>query len=168
MHVIVAANQRVKPTFPAAVAWVNAATLFRYAHTQKRRSVDAKGRLILIAVLGGAMVLGWLFAGFGKTARVGSALSVLMLGGGAFGIFAGLLLKLQRVRPGGVWGFSAVGTLLTGVGLSLWGIDGLFQIEPYHAYHVRDVVGGAAFVAGAIVEGRVRPAREPDFTKLHL
>ena len=65
-----------------------------------------KGRLILIAVLGGAMVLSWLFAGFENTARIGSALSFLMLGGGAFGIFAGLLLMLQRVRPGRVWGFS--------------------------------------------------------------
>jgi len=51
-----------------------------------------KGRLILIATLGGAMVLSWLFAAFGNTARVGSALSVLLLGGGAFGIFAGLSL----------------------------------------------------------------------------
>ena len=127
-----------------------------------------KGRLILIAILGGAVVLSWLFAAFGNTARVGSALSVLLLGGGAFGIFAGLLLMLQRVRPSRVWGFSAVGTLLTGVGLLLWGIDGLFQIEPYHAYHLLDVAGGAAFVAGAIIEGRVRPAREPDFTTLHL
>ena len=113
------------------------------------------------------MVLSW-FAGFGNTARVPSALSFLMLDLGAFGIFAGLLLKLQRVRPGRVWGFSAVGTFLTGVGVSLWGIDGLFQIEPYQAYHVLDVVGGTAFVAGAIIEGRVRPARESDFTKLHL
>ena len=91
-----------------------------------------------------------------------------MLGLGAFGIFAGLLLKLQRVRPGRVWGFSAVGTFLTGVGVSLWAIDGLFQIEPYHAYHVLDAVGGTAFVAGLIIEGRVRPERESDFTKLHL
>ena len=127
-----------------------------------------KGRLILIAVLGGAMVLSWLVAGFGNTALVRSALSFLMLGLGAFGIFAGLLLKLQRVRPGRVWGFSAAGTFLTGVGVSLLGIDGLFQIEPYHAYHVLDAVGGTAFVAGAIIEGRVRPAREPDFTTLHL
>ena len=126
-----------------------------------------KGRLILIAVLGGAMMLSWV-AGFGNTARVRSALSFLMLGLGAFGIFAGLLLKLQRVRPGRVWGFSAVGTFLTGVGVSLWGIDGLFQIEPYQAYHVLDVVGGTAFVAGAIIEGRVRPARESDVAKLRL
>jgi hypothetical protein len=127
-----------------------------------------KGRLILIAVLGGAMVLSWLFGGFGNTARVQSALSFLMLGLGAFGIFAGLLLKLQHVRPCRVWGFSAVGTFLNGVGLSLLGIDGLFQIEPYHAYHVLDAVGGTAFVAGAIIESRVRPPRESDFTKLHL
>ena len=126
-----------------------------------------KGRWILIAVLGGAMVLSWLFVGFGNRV-VRSALSFLMLGLGAFMIFAGLLLKLQRVRPGCVWGFSAMGTFLTGVGVSLLGIDGLFQIEPYHSYHLLDVAGGAAFVAGAIIEGRVRPAREPDFTKLHL
>ena len=127
-----------------------------------------KGRLILIAVLGGAMVLSWLFAGFENTARIGSALSFLMLGGGAFGIFAGLLLKLQRVRPGRVWGFSAMGTFLIGVGVSLWGTDGLFQIEPYHAYHVLDAVGGTAFLVGLIIERRVRPERESDFTKLHL
>ena len=53
----------------------------------------------MIAILGGAMVLSWLVVAFGNTARVGSALSVLLLGGGAFGIFAGLLLMLQRVRP---------------------------------------------------------------------
>ena len=127
-----------------------------------------KGRLILMAVLGGAILLSWLFAGFGNTARVRSVLSFLMLGLGAFGIFAGLLLKLQRVRPGRVWGFSAVGTFLTGVGVSLLGIDGLFQIEPYHAYHVLNAMGGTAFVSGLIMEGRVRPPREPDFTKLHL
>ena len=126
-----------------------------------------KGRLILIAVLGGAMVLSWLFVGFGNRV-VRSALSFLMLGLGAFGIFAGLLLKLQRVRPGRVWGFSAMGTFLTGVGVSLLGIDGLFQIEPYHAYHVLDAVGGTAFLAGLIIERRVRPERESDFTKLHL
>ena len=112
-------------------------------------------------------MLSW-FAGFGNTARVPSALSFLMLDLGAFGIFAGLLLKRQRVGPGRVWGFSAVGTFLTGVGVSLWGIDGLFQIEPYQAYHVLDVVGGTAFVAGAIIEGRVRPARESDVAKLRL
>jgi len=42
----------------------------------------------MIAILGGAMVLSWLVVAFGNTARVGSALSVLLLGGGAFGIFA--------------------------------------------------------------------------------
>jgi hypothetical protein len=126
-----------------------------------------KGRLILIATLGGAMVLSWLFVGFGNRV-VRSALSFLMLGLGAFMIFAGLLLKLQRVRPGSVWGFPAVGTLLTGVGPLLWGIDGLFQIEPYHAYHVLEVLGGTAFLAGLIIERRVRPERESDFTKLHL
>ena len=61
-----------------------------------------------------------------------------------------------------------MGTFLIGVGMSLLGIDGLFQIEPYHAYHVLDVVGASAFLAGLIIEGRVRPARESDFTKLHL
>ena len=81
-----------------------------------------------------------------------------MLGLGAFGIFAGLLLKLQRVRPGRVWGFSAMGTFLTGVGGSLLGIDGLFQIEPYHAYHVLEAVSATAVLAGLIRGSRATSA----------
>ena len=122
-------------------------------------------RTILLAVAIGAMLLGWLVFGMGKSPRVDSAAmlgaNILGLAGGAFCILAGILLKLRRVQPGPVWGYSAWARLLFGLGLALtWGLRG-HHFPGYLGGYLDDaiiVVGPIFLCAGILFRGRPQPA----------
>jgi len=60
----------------------------------------------------------------------------------AWSLAAAVLLKLHRVRPGSAWGWSWIGNLLQGVGLTLIGVTMLFE----HRFAAGRVWGAPAVV----------------------
>ena len=71
----------------------------------------------------------------------------------------GVLLRLRRVKPSRVWGYSAPGAFLMGIGLG----QGAFELAIVFRW-----VGAVAFLVGLILTGVAGPRREADITKLDL
>ena len=116
-------------------------------------------RSAIIVVLFAAMVFGAIFAGIEigslrpDLPKTGLVSRIFILASG-LSFLAGLLLRLQFVRPGFVWGHSALGSLLFGLSLLLFGLRRQFQLDP----SVVDAAGTVAFIASLIIQRRARRA----------
>ena len=82
-----------------------------------------------------------------------SILGAFLLCAGAYGFTSSACLISHRVRIGGFWGSSPLGSCLLGIGATSMGILYLFEMQPPL---LMSLIPGSIFLVGLIVDHRAK------------